>query len=183
VLGPSPCFFAPISFWIFSPVSRPQNLIVFRHLFGSRAKEPPNQFIRRLSSSPNFLVLVLAISYRKCEAKAKWTYSRVTGNVPLVDSTFPISAFTRHVRFPCLYTAHMKVPRWLRRDKYACPDCDPTGSGKCAQCGGTGRDFTGSACAICHATGHCHSCGGTGSVDSDTSSMIPDWIARFFGLR
>jgi hypothetical protein len=60
-------------------------------------------------------------------------------------------------------------------------DCDPIGSGKCAQCGGTGQNFTGNACAICRATGRCRSCGGTGIVDSGVGGIISDWIARFFG--
>jgi len=77
----------------------------------------------------------------------------------------------------------MKFPPWLRREKNDCLDCADSGSGKCAQCGGTGKAFTGSNCAICHATGRCHSCGGTGIVDSDFLDLISDWIARLFGRR
>jgi hypothetical protein len=96
--------------------------------------------------------------------------------------------FSRLARLPGVgwflrrvYSHEMELPLWLRRDKYRCPNCDPAGSGKCAQCGGTGHGFTGCDCGMCHATGHCFSCGGTGMLDSHESNILLDWMRQFFG--
>jgi hypothetical protein len=70
----------------FSVVRRPENRSFLRHLLSSRARELMNQFIRRFSSRPNFLVLVLVISHRRCATKAERTISTTVSQ----KSTSPI---------------------------------------------------------------------------------------------
>jgi hypothetical protein len=62
-----------------------------------------------------------------------------------------------------------------------CPDCDPPpGSGRCAQCGGTGQHLAG-PCVMCDGTGKCQTCEGTGFPSSYAlSDLLPDWLTRWF---